>query len=163
MKTCVVTGAAGLIGSEAVRTFAGLGYLVVGIDNDLRRHFFGEEGSTRLNLAELAQEVPTFRNQALDIRDYPALDALFAEHGGDVELVIHTAAQPSHDWAARDPFTDFGVNAQGTLNVLEAVRESGRPCIVVAVTTDKCYENREKVSGYRETEPLGGSDPYSAS
>lgn len=139
MKTCVVTGAAGLIGSEAVRTFAALGFKVVGIDNDLRRHFFGEEGSTRWNLAELTREVPGFENRAIDIRDFAAVDALLAELGADVELVIHTAAQPSHDWAARDPFMDFGVNAQGTLNVLEAVRRRCPEATFIFTSTNKVY------------------------
>ena len=159
MKTCVVTGAAGLVGSEAVRTFAAQGFRVVGIDNDLRRHFFGEEGSTRWNLAELCQEVPTFRNQAIDIRDYPAVDALFAEHGADVQLVIHAAAQPSHDWAARDPFTDFGVNAQGTLNVLEAVRQRCPAATFVFTSTNKVYGDTPNALPLVELEDRWELDP----
>ena len=111
MKTALVTGAAGLIGSEAARFFCQQGFAVVGIDNDLRAYFFGREGSTRWNLAELQNECPRFCNHAVDIRDFDAVSRLFAEYGKDIALVIHAAAQPSHDWAAREPFTDFSVNA----------------------------------------------------
>lgn len=139
MKTCIITGSAGLIGSEAVRRFSALGFRVVGIDNDLRRYFFGDDGSTRWNLRELEQEVPNFTNRSVDIRDYAAIDAIFAEYGTDVEVVIHTAAQPSHDWAAREPLTDFGVNAQGTMNLLEAVRLRCPKAVFIFTSTNKVY------------------------
>jgi len=165
MKTCVVTGAAGLIGSEAVRTFAALGFKVVGVDNDLRRHFFGEEGSTRWNLADLLRDVPGFTNVAIDIRDFAAVDALFAEHGSDVELVIHTAAQPSHDWAVREPFTDFGVNAQGTLHVLEAVRQRCPGATVIFTSTNKVYgdtPNRLPLVELADRWEVDAAHPYHA-
>jgi CDP-paratose 2-epimerase len=139
MKTCVITGSAGLIGSEAVRSFSGRGFRVVGIDNDLRKYFFGEEASTRRNLRELESEVRSFENRAVDIRDFAAVDAIFGEFGSDIELVVHTAAQPSHDWAAREPFTDFGVNAQGTLNLLEAVRQRCPRAVFIFTSTNKVY------------------------
>jgi len=123
MKIVLVTGSAGLIGSEAVRFFHARGFKIIGIDNDMRKYFFGEEASTQWNLAELKKECSDFTNYDADIRDFDAVSRIFAEYGKDITLVIHTAAQPSHDWAAKEPFTDFGVNATGTLNMLEAERQ----------------------------------------
>src|SRR5436305_546507 len=115
MKTVLVTGSAGLIGAEAVRFFSGKGYRVAGVDNNMRRYFFGEEASTEWCRRQLEETLPHYRHHAVDIRDAAAIDGVFAEYGGDVSVIVHTAAQPSHDWAAREPMTDFTVNAQGTL------------------------------------------------
>ena len=121
MSVVIVTGSAGLIGSEAVRHFAALGLDVVGIDNDMRRQFFGAEASTAWNVLRLDQRArrrrtPTATStSATGTRSRRSSDG----YGRDIALVIHTAAQPSHDWAVRDPYTDFGVNAVGTLNVLQ--------------------------------------------
>ena len=139
MKTVLITGAAGLIGSEAVRYFHQQGFQVVGLDNDLRKYFFGDEGSTGRNLAELQAECPGFKNYAVDIRDYAAVSRVFSEYAGAVDLIIHTAAQPSHDWAAREPFTDFGVNALGTLNMLEAFRQACSQAVFIFTSTNKVY------------------------
>src|SRR4051812_46130191 len=123
MSVAIITGSCGLIGSEATRHFAGLGLDVVGVDNDMRREFFGEEASTRWQRDILVRELGRrYRHVDADVRDADALARLFARHGPAVRLVVHTAAQPSHDWAARAPAVDFAVNAQGTLNVLEATR-----------------------------------------
>ena len=136
----VVTGSAGLIGSESVRHFAGLGMDVVGIDNDMRGYFFGADGSTRWNLDRLTSAVgDRYRHHDIDIRDRAALGKLFADLGRDVALVIHCAAQPSHDWAAREPFTDFDVNAVGTLNMLEAVRQNCPDAPFIFTSTNKVY------------------------
>src|SRR5688572_2490958 len=106
MSVAIITGSAGLIGSEAAQFFAGQGLQVVGIDNDLRRRFFGDEASTRWQRRRLQSELgPRYRHCDLDIRNDEAIDALFAHHRGEIKLVIHTAAQPSHDWAAREPKT----------------------------------------------------------
>src|ERR1700744_3988612 len=123
MSVVVITGSAGLIGSESVRFFATLGFDIVGIDNDMRRVFFGEEASTAWSRRRLEAEVKTYRHVDGDIRDTAMLQSVFAKYGRAITAVIHTAAQPSHDWAARDPQTDFAVNANGTLNVLEATRQ----------------------------------------
>src|ERR1039457_5211052 len=139
MKTALITGAAGLIGSEAARFFCQQGFEVVGIDNDLRAYFFGKEGSTRWNLAELQNECPRFCNHAVDIRDVDAVSRLFAEYGKDIALVIHAAAQPSHDWAAREPLTDFGVNALGTLNMLASTRKYCPEAVFIFTSTNKVY------------------------
>src|SRR5512141_2288150 len=122
MSVAVVTGSAGLIGSEACKRFHAEGFDVVGIDNDMRASFFGAEASTSRTHQGLEAQLPNYRHQNLDIRDTAGIDKLFGSIGASVKVVVHTAAQPSHDWAAREPHTDFGVNALGTLNLLEAVR-----------------------------------------
>src|SRR5215217_7318201 len=122
MSIAVVTGSSGLIGSETVRFLHEKGMEVVGIDNNLREYFFGPDGSTEWKRAELERSVPGYRHHGLDIRDQDAIFALFRELGSQISLVVHTAAQPSHDWAAKEPFTDFTVNANGTLVLLEATR-----------------------------------------
>ncbi|MBC7462499.1 MAG: NAD-dependent epimerase/dehydratase family protein, partial [Thermoleophilia bacterium] len=105
MSIAIVTGSGGLIGSEAARHFAGLGLQVVGVDNDMRRVFFGEEASTAWNAERLAADLgDAYLHEGIDIRDRAAVDALFAKHGTEISVVIHCAAQPSHDWAAREPF-----------------------------------------------------------
>ena len=115
MSIAVITGSAGLIGSEATSFFANLGFEVVGIENDMRREFFGDEASTSWNQQRLKEQLGSrYRHVNFDIRDREQIERLFSDLGSDVELVIHTAAQPSHDWAARDPHMDFSVNANGT-------------------------------------------------
>jgi CDP-paratose 2-epimerase len=140
VSIAIITGSGGLIGSEASRHFAGLGYTIVGIDNDMRRLFFGDDASTGWNQRQLAEELGSrYQHHSLDIRDAAAIDALFAEYGSDISLVIHTAAQPSHDWAARDPQTDFTVNANGTLNLLEATRRHAPDASFIFTSTNKVY------------------------
>ncbi len=123
MSVAVITGSAGLIGSEAARYFAAKGLHVVGIDNDMRKYFFGPEASTEWMRKHLEATVPDYQHFSIDIRDHAAILDLFKRFGKEISLVIHTAAQPSHDWAAREPLTDFSVNATGTLNLLEATRQ----------------------------------------
>lgn len=139
MKVALITGAAGLIGSESVRFFHDQGFQVVGIDNDMRRYFFGEEGSTKGNLKELQNECPHFINHAQDIRDAEAVFRIFSEYGRDIAVIIHNAAQPSHDWAAREPQTDFGINAVGTVNLLEAARRHCPQAVFIFASTNKVY------------------------
>jgi CDP-paratose 2-epimerase len=139
MKTAVVTGAAGLIGSESVRFLAGKGFRVIGIDNDMRRYFFGDSASTRWMLDELQSTVPQFQNHDVDIRDAERVSSIFAEHAPDIDLVLHTAAQPSHDWAAREPMTDFTINANGTLTMLEATRKHCPNAVFILTSTNKVY------------------------
>ncbi|MFY1653325.1 NAD-dependent epimerase/dehydratase family protein [Solwaraspora sp. WMMB762] len=143
MSVALVTGSGGLIGSEAARHFAGLGLDVVGIDNDMRREFFGPEASTAWNVELLRRDLgAAYTHEAVDIRDRDALAGLFRRYGRDIAVVIHTAAQPSHDWAVRDPFTDFDVNAGGTLNVLQNVREHCPEAPVIHCSTNKVYGDR---------------------
>ena len=112
---------------------------VVGIDNDLRAVFFGEEASTAWSRRRLEADVRAYRHHDLDVRDYAALEALFGAYGADVRLVIHAAAQPSHDWAARDPITDFTVNANGTLHLLQATRDHCPEAAFIFTSTNKVY------------------------
>lgn len=142
MDVAIVTGAAGLIGAEAVRFFSAQGFTVAGIDNDMRKEFFGPEASTAWAARKLQADIPSYRHHAADIRDFEALSRLFAEYGSDIKLVIHTAAQPSHDWAARAPLTDFGVNATGTLHVLEATRQYAPDAVFIFTSTNKVYGDR---------------------
>ncbi len=140
MSVAVITGSAGLIGSEASRHFAGLGLDVVGIDNDMRSHYFGPEASTLHQREKLREELsPWYRHIDADIRAGETIDAVFAEYRKHISLVVHTAAQPSHDWAARDPHTDFGVNAVGTLNLLEATRRHAPDAVFIFTSTNKVY------------------------
>ena len=134
----IVTGSAGLVGSEASQLFCERGWRVVGIDNDMRSHFFGVDASTAANHARLEQ-LAQYQHRSFDIRDRALVEALVSETGSDLRAVIHTAAQPSHDWAARDPHTDFGVNATGTLNLLEAVRRHAPDAAFVFTSTNKVY------------------------
>lgn len=152
MAVAVVTGSGGLIGSEAARFFSGQGLDVVGIDNDLRRYFFGEEASTRWVQEELAATLPGFRAVCLDIRDQEAVAKLFATYGDAIALVIHTAAQPSHDWAAREPLTDFAVNATGTLHLLEATRRYCPEAVFLFTSTNKVYGDTPNRLPLRELE-----------
>lgn len=139
MSVAIVTGSAGLIGSEAVSFFAGLGMDVVGIDNDMRRYFFGESASTHWNRVRLEETVARYEHQTADIRDQEAINRIFQHYGRQIALIIHTAAQPSHDWAVREPHTDFAVNATGTLNLLEAARHYAPQSVFIFTSTNKVY------------------------
>ena len=140
MSIVVVTGSAGLIGSEASRHFAEKGLTVVGIDNDMRKEFFGDEASTLWQRQQLQNELgKNYRHVDGDIRDADLMNNLFEEFGKDIKLIIHTAAQPSHDWAARDPHKDFTVNANGTLNLLEATRHNAPDAVFIFTSTNKVY------------------------
>lgn len=140
MPTVLITGSAGLIGSESVRFFAQLGFNIIGIDNDLRAYFFGESASTQWNRDLLKDKYgEQYRHYDLDIRDRDAIERIFKEHATDIDLIIHTAAQPSHDWAATDPHTDFTVNANGTLVLLEATRQYCPNAVFIFTSTNKVY------------------------
>jgi CDP-paratose 2-epimerase len=140
MPTVIVTGSGGLIGSESVSHFIEAGYRAVGLENDMRARFFGADASTAHTTEALAERYPEeFRTVEIDIRDADGVERVFTDHAGELELVIHTAAQPSHDWAASDPQTDFGVNANGTLNLLEATRKHAPGATFIFCSTNKVY------------------------
>jgi CDP-paratose 2-epimerase len=136
-KTLLITGSSGLIGSETVRTFDRLGWRTLGVDNNMRRAFFGEGGDTTWNLALLKSGTRGFQHHDVDVRDRTAVMRLFEDHR--IDLVIHCAAQPSHDLAAQIPFDDFGVNAVGTLNLLEATRQHCPEAVFIFMSTNKVY------------------------
>ena len=135
--TIIITGSAGLIGAEASRHFGGKGFEIVGIDNDMRAKFFGDEASTRWAAVRLSEELEQYQHRNVDIRDADAVEAIYRERAGSIAAIIHTAAQPSHDWAAKDPITDFGVNANGTLNLLESHRHLAPEAPFVFTSTNK--------------------------
>ena len=139
MACILITGSGGLIGSEAARFFHELGLEVHGIDNDMRRYFFGEEASTAWRVRQIGDELKNYHHHAIDIRDKDAVDALVARLGPDLTYVLHAAAQPSHDWAANEPLTDFGVNATGTLILLDAVRRHAPEAVFAFLSTNKVY------------------------
>ena len=140
MSVAVITGSAGLVGSAAASLFAEQGFDVVGIDNDMSAYFFGAEASTQWNARALERDLgKRYRHHAVDIRDMDGLDAIFRRHGSSIGAVIHTAAQPSHDWAASEPMTDFSVNATGTLNLLEVCRRHCSAAPFIFTSTNKVY------------------------
>src|SRR5687768_16142537 len=139
MSVVIVTGCSGLIGSEATKFFHAKGFDVVGIDNNMREYFFGRDGSVTWNTLALKAELPGFVHFAADIRDEGAMRNIFRKYGKGIALVIHAAAQPSHDWAAKEPLTDFGVNAMGTLILLEAVRKYCPEAPFIFTSTNKVY------------------------
>ncbi|MCO8125201.1 NAD-dependent epimerase/dehydratase family protein [Stieleria sp. TO1_6] len=133
----IITGSSGLIGSAAVRHWDALGAEVIGIDNDMRAEFFGPQGSTRWNQERLESETRDFRSVAIDIRDRERILDLFQNEPPN--LIIHCAAQPSHDKAAEIPLLDFDVNAGGTLNLLEATRRHAPEAVFCHMSTNKVY------------------------
>ena len=139
VPTAIVTGSGGLIGSETVEHFTQAGYDVIGLENDMRAAFFGAEASTLPVTSRLRQAYDAFRSIDVDVRDADGVDRVFREAAPRIELVVHTAAQPSHDWAASDPVTDFDVNARGTLNLLEATRAHCPAATFIHMSTNKVY------------------------
>ncbi|MBV8592287.1 MAG: NAD-dependent epimerase/dehydratase family protein [Acetobacteraceae bacterium] len=139
MSIAIVTGSGGLIGSEAVRFLTGRGLEVIGIDNDMRARFFGPEASTRLSWTGLQRNNKRYTHIETDIRDSRPIDELFARFSSEIALVVHAAAQPSHDWAAQDPPTDFMINAGGTLNMLQATRRHCPEAVFIFCSTNKVY------------------------
>ncbi|BBO66737.1 NAD-dependent epimerase [Desulfosarcina alkanivorans] len=139
MDICLVTGSAGLVGSECVRFFSAKGMQTVGIDNNMRAVFFGDDASVSWNVKRIGEEIPSHVHHEEDIRDVSALERILGEYQNDIRLVIHAAAQPSHDWAAGDPSMDFTINANGTLNLLEATRKFCPDAVFIYTSTNKVY------------------------
>ncbi len=139
MNIALITGSAGLIGSEAVFFLADKFDRIIGIDNNQRKYFFGEKASTEWNQQRIQAGVSNYTHYATDIRDREAIGNIFREYGKDIKLVIHTAAQPSHDWAAKEPYTDFSINADGTLNMLEQTRLHSPEAVFIFTSTNKVY------------------------
>jgi CDP-paratose 2-epimerase len=140
MSIVLVTGSAGLIGSESVSFFCERGYQVVGIDNNMRQVFFGEDASTDWNRQRLLEKYgDRYIHHNADIRDEKAIEEIFKTYSNDIDLIIHTAAQPSHDWAAKDPYMDFTVNANGTLVLLENMRQICPEAVFIFCSTNKVY------------------------
>lgn len=139
MNIAIVTGSNGLIGSESVSFLSGKMDMVIGIDNDQRAYFFGPEASTSWNKKVLMDKYANYKPYDIDIRDYGKLEEIFKQYGTDIKIVVHTAAQPSHDWAAKEPITDFTINANGTLNFLELTRLHCPGAVFIFTSTNKVY------------------------
>jgi len=154
MKIAIITGSAGLIGSQACSFFSEKGYKIIGIDNDMRAYFFGESSSTKDSLESLKSKINDYEHYNIDIRDYQKLSEVFSKYSSDIDIVIHTAAQPSHDWAANEPLTDFSINATGTMNMLEVTRLNCPKATFIFTSTNKVYGDTPNKSPYiqeRET------------
>mgnify|MGYP001616824990 CR=1 FL=1 len=136
-KTVLITGSGGLIGSQAVRFFNEKGFHVIGIDNDSRKYFFGPSASTSWNIKKLKKEIKDYVHFNIDIRNQKKIEEIFKKYRPG--LIIHTAAQPSHDWAAKEPLTDFTINALGTLILLEAYRKFAPDAVFIFTSTNKVY------------------------
>ncbi|HXC06460.1 MAG TPA: NAD-dependent epimerase/dehydratase family protein [Bacteroidia bacterium] len=139
MRVVIITGSNGLIGSEAVKFFHARGFMIIGIDNDMRKYFFGPEASTLKNKIRFEKDLPHYRHCDTDIRNTEQINQVFSEYSSSISCVVHTAAQPSHDWAAREPLTDFTINANGTLNILEATRKYCPEAVFIFTSTNKVY------------------------
>ena len=150
MKTILITGAGGLIGSEAVEHYCLKKFKVYGIENNQRETFFGPKGSTKIRLDYLKSKYSNFTNFEIDIRSKELILNLFKQIKFDI--VIHTAAQPSHDKAADIPFDDFETNANGTLHLLEAVRQTNKDCVFIHMSTNKVYGDKPNTLGLIEFE-----------
>jgi CDP-paratose 2-epimerase len=142
VPTAIVTGSGGLVGSEAVLDLHASGWEVIGVDNDMRAHFFGDGASTAARSRNLADALEGFTPHEVDVRDREAIERLFRQHASSLQMVFHAAAQPSHDWAASEPHTDFETNATGTLNLLEAARRHTPDATFIFISTNKVYGDR---------------------
>ena len=159
MGVVIVTGSSGLIGSETVKFFHSQGFDIVGIDNDMRAYFFGLEASVSWNTEQLERSLPKFNHHSIDIRDVSAVNSLFKLYGKNIELVVHCAAQPSHDWAAQEPMTDFSVNATGTMVLLEATRRFCPDAVFIFTSTNKVYGDTPNVLPLIEMDRRWELDP----
>lgn len=163
MKIALITGSGGLIGSQAISFFADKFDLLIGIDNNMRQYFFGKDASTSWNIERLHEKFDNYRHYNADIRDFSALEKIFKEYANDISLIIHTAAQPSHDWAAKEPLTDFHVNATGTLNLLELTRQNCPNAVFIFTSTNKVYGDNPNMLPLVELDSrweLDESHPY---
>ncbi|HYX33201.1 MAG TPA: NAD-dependent epimerase/dehydratase family protein [Oligoflexus sp.] len=159
MSVAIVTGASGLIGSETVRFLHAKGMTVVGIDNNMRSYFFGSDGSTDWNARRMQTEFNRYIHENLDIRDQAGIQGIFEKYAQDIAMVVHCAAQPSHDWAAREPVTDFTVNALATLYLLEATRMHAPEASFIFTSTNKVYGDTPNYLPLVEKEQRWECDP----
>ena len=139
MSVVIVTGSCGLVGSESVKFFASKGFDVVGIDNNSRRNFFGPDGDINWIKKNLIKSHKNYIHQNIDIRNYLGLEKIFKKYKKSIKLIIHSAAQPSHDWAKKNPFIDFQINATGTLNLLDLTKKYAYDSPFIFMSTNKVY------------------------
>jgi CDP-paratose 2-epimerase len=139
MSIALITGSCGLVGLETSYFFSKKGFKVVGVDNDMRKYFFGNEASTHKYLEKLKRDILDYEHYDIDIRDKILLEKIFSKYHKDIAIVIHVAAQPSHDWAAKDPHLDFQINANGTLNLLDLTKKYCPEAVFIYASTNKVY------------------------
>jgi len=137
----IITGSGGLIGSQSVLYFCNIGEEVVGIDNNMREYFFGSDGRVS-NVIDILKNKKNYTHYQIDIRDSNSIDEIFSKYGKNIRAVIHCAAQPSHDWAAKEPFVDFSINSLGTLNLLESYRKYCHNASFIFTSTNKVYGDK---------------------
>ena len=142
MKIVIITGSGGLVGAEAVKFFSKKFSKVIGIDNDMRSYFFGKSASVKKNIADLKKKFKNYYHYNLDIRNYKKIKSIFKKYNKKISFIIHSAAQPSHDWAASDPLVDYSINATGTLNMLENIRLYCPKAKLAHLSTNKVYGDR---------------------
>ena len=163
MNIALITGSAGLSGSEYVHFLAGKFDLIIGIDNDMRAYFFGEEASTAWNQEHLKRTFSNYEHHHTDIRNYADLERIFQTYSTDIKLILHAAAQPSHDWAAREPITDFAINANSSLNLLELTRLLCPEAVFIFTSTNKVYgdnPNRLPLTELEKRWEIDATHPY---
>ena len=139
MKTVIITGSCGLVGSESATFFSKKGFRIIGIDNNSRKSFFGKDGDISQIRKKLQKEIKNYVHYNLDIRNYNLLKKIFLKYIKNIKLIIHCAAQPSHDWAKNKPFIDFKINAEGTLNLLELTKNYCKSAPFIFMSTNKVY------------------------
>jgi CDP-paratose 2-epimerase len=152
MKIALVTGSGGLIGSESVDFFSRHFDKVVGLDNNMREYFFGKDGNVNWNIDRLIKTLPNYEHHNIDIRNLEQLSAVFAKYTSDISLIVHAAAQPSHDWAAKEPLTDFAINAVATQYMLELTRLHCPKAVFIFTSTNKVYGDSPNVLPLVETD-----------
>jgi CDP-paratose 2-epimerase len=157
--TIIVTGSAGLIGGEASRFFHQQGFNIIGIDNDKRAYFFGDAASTRWQQVELEKALPNYTHANIDITNAYELESIFKANSSSIKAIIHCAAQPSHDWAAKEPLTDFDINARATLLLLEFTRKYAADAVFIFTSTNKVYGDQPNQLPIIEKETRWELDP----
>ena len=150
MSIVIVTGSGGLIGAETVKFFSDKFDTIIGIDNDFRQYFFGKSASVKQNINILKKEISNYKHQYFDIRNKKKIERIFKKYRKNIKFILHNAAQPSHDWAAKEPLTDFSINALGTLNILECMRKYSPNAKLVHMSTNKVYGDRPNLLPLRE-------------
>jgi len=163
MSIVIITGSAGLVGSESVNYFCDKGFDVIGIDNNLREFFFGKDGSTHWIKSRLLKRNKSFKNVNIDIRNKVGIEKIFKKYKRNISLIIHCAAQPSHDYGKNFPIIDFNVNATGTLNLLEATKKYCPTAPFIFMSTNKVYgdnPNNLKILEKKTRWELGPKNKY---
>ena len=150
MSVILITGSCGLVGSESVKFFASKGFDVIGIDNNSRLKFFGKEGDTTWVKKNLIKLHKNYTHIGADIRNYSSLEKIYKKYKNSIKLIIHSAAQPSHDWAKKNPFVDFNINALGTLNLLNLTKKYSCDAPFIFMSTNKVYGDNPNLLPFHE-------------